>query len=153
MANATTAPGMPLEQARGLNVALWIAQWFLAVTFVGTAIWKLVTPIPELAAAMPWMGEVEPSFLYATAAADLIVGLGVVLPALTRFMPGLVVGFACAGAALMLAAIVFHLTRDEGASTPFNVLLLALALFVAWGRRAKAPIPERARPVNEPRGI
>jgi hypothetical protein len=39
----------------------------------------------------------------------------------------------------MAGAIVFHFTRGEGANTPFNFVLAALALFVAWGRRSRAP--------------
>ena len=38
--------------------------------FLGTGIWKLVTPISELATKMPWMGEVAPAFLYTTAVFD-----------------------------------------------------------------------------------
>lgn len=59
----------------GAQRGLWIAQGLLALTFVGTAIWKVLTPIPELAAMMPWMGQVSPSFLYATALFDLLGGL------------------------------------------------------------------------------
>jgi hypothetical protein len=43
-----------------MNPALWIVQSLLALTFVGTGLWKLVTPISELGAKMPWMGEVSP---------------------------------------------------------------------------------------------
>ena len=49
-------------------------------------------------------------------------------------------------AALQVGAIVFHLSRDEGTSTPLNFSLLTLALLVFWGRRGKAPIaPRKAR--------
>ena len=47
-------------------------------------------------------------------------------------------------AALQISAIIFHVSRGEAASTPFNVVLVALALFVAWGRRSRAPITPRA---------
>jgi hypothetical protein len=43
----------------------------------------------------------------------------------------------------MASAIVFHVLRGEGANTPFNFLLVALALFVAWGRGTRARIPAR----------
>lgn len=51
----------------GMNIGLWIVQGLLALTFVGAGVWKLAAPISELAAKMPWMGQVSPSFLYATA--------------------------------------------------------------------------------------
>jgi hypothetical protein len=119
-------------------VALWIVQGLLALTFVGTAIWKVVTPIPVLAAAMPWMGQVSQGFLYTTAIFDFLGGLGIVLPSVTRIKPGLTVLAALGCALLMGAAIVFHVTRGEAANTPFNFLLVALSLFVAWGRRSSA---------------
>lgn len=127
-----------------MNRALWVVQWLLALTFVGTAIWKLATPIPALAAKIPWAGQVAPSFLYVTASFDLAGGLGILLPSLTRIWPRLTVAAALGCAALMGAAIAFHLSRGEARNTPFNFVLLGLALFVAWGRWRKAPIPARA---------
>jgi hypothetical protein len=126
------------QPSKRLHIALWIVQGVLALTFVGTGLWKLVTPVPELAAKMPWMGQVSPSFLYGTAVLDILGGLGVLLPSVTRIKPGLTVLAALGCVAFMLGAIVFHFSRGEGASTPFNFLLVALALFVAWGRRSKA---------------
>lgn len=128
------------QPPKGLNTALWIVQGLLDLTFVGTGVWKLVTPIPELAAEMPWMGQVSPSFLQATAALDILVGLGVLLPSLTRIRPRLAVLSALGCVALMAGAIVFHASRGELAKTPFNFLLAALAGFVAWGRHRKVPI-------------
>jgi len=121
--------------SKGLNLGLWIAQGLLALLFVGGGVWKLVTPIPQLAALIPWAGQVSPALLYTTATFDLLGGLGVLLPSLTRIKPGLTVLAAVGCAALQIAAILFHLSRGEGANTPFNFLLVGLALFVAWGRR------------------
>ena len=136
-ASKQTSPTPPLT---GLNTALWIVQALLNLTFVGTGIWKVTTPIPELAATMPWMGQVSPSFLQTTAALDILVGLGVLLPSLTRIKPWLTVLSALAGVALMAGAILFHASRDELAKTPFNLFLAALAAFVAWGRYRAAPV-------------
>lgn len=135
-------PGAP--PSRALHVGLWVVQALLGVTFVGTAIWKLLTPLPALAALIPWAGQVPLAFLRATALIDLAGGLGVVLPALTRIRPALTPLAALGCAALQVCAVVFHLARGEGASTPFNVLLVALSLFVAWGRHRRAPIAPRA---------
>lgn len=130
--------------SRTLHASLWIVQAVLAITFAGTGVWKLVTPIPELAAKFPWMGEVSPAFLTATALFDLLGGLGLVLPAITRIRPGLTVLAALGCVALQLSAIVFHVSRGEAANTPFNVVLVLLSLFVAWGRRTRAPIAARS---------
>ena len=128
------------KPAGALHRGLWIVQSLLAVIFIGTAFWKLLTPIPKLAAMIPWAGQVSPAFLYMTAFFDLCGGIGLVLPAATRIKPQLTVLAALGCAALQASAIVFHLSRGEGSHTPFNFLLVALALFVAWGRRVRAPI-------------
>ena len=126
-----------------LRRALWTTQGVLSLLFVGTAVWKVLTPIPKLAAMIPWAGQVSPSFLYLTAVLDLLGGLGVLLPSATRIAPRLAVLAALGCAALQLCAIVFHVSRGEGANTPFNFLLVGLALFAAWGRERRAPIRAR----------
>jgi hypothetical protein len=132
------------QPARAMHVGLWFVQALLGITFAGTGIWKLTTPIAELAAKMPWMGEVSPGFLYTTAVFDLLGGLGLLLPSVTRIKPRLTVLAALGCATLMAGAIVFHVTRGEAANTPFNFVLIALSLFIAWGRHSKAPIAARA---------
>jgi hypothetical protein len=128
------------NQSRALHIGLWVVQGLLGLTFVGTAFWKFLTPLAELAAMIPWAGQVAPAFLYMTAVVDLLGGVGVVVPALTRIKPGLTVLAALGCAALQGCAIVFHLARGEAANTPFNFFLFALSLFVFWGRRYRAPL-------------
>ena len=127
------------QPPQALNVSLWLVQALLALLFVGTGLFKLLTPIPKLAALWPWAGE-QPGLVPLTAAADLLGGLGLVVPALARIRPQQLTRLAAlGGAALQLAAIGFHFSRGEQANTPFNFGLLALALFVWWGR-GKAPL-------------
>jgi hypothetical protein len=120
-------------------------QVLLSLTFVGTALWKVFTPIPQLATMITWAGEVPAPFFYLTALLDLLGGLGVLLPSLTRIRPGLTVLAALGLVALQVGAIVFHVSRGEAADTPFNVLLVALAGFVAWGASRNS---RRAAPIN-----
>ncbi len=141
---ATTKRDLTHPPAPRLHVALWLVQGFLALTFTGGGLWKLATPIPELASKMPWMGQVAPGLLYATAAVDILGGLGVVLPSLTRVKPGLTVLAALGCVALQACAVVFHVSRGEADKTPFNFLLILLALVVAWGRHTRARIEPRA---------
>ncbi|RKH30284.1 DoxX family protein [Corallococcus praedator] len=129
--------------SKALPVSLWVVQALLGLLFVGTGLWKLLTPVSQLAAMIPWAGQVPEAFLQATAVIDLCGGLGIVLPSLTRIKPALTVLAALGCTALQLSAIVFHVSRGEAANTPFNFLLVALSLFVFWGRRYRAPIPPR----------
>src|SRR6478752_5791648 len=114
---------MSESSGKGLRIGLWFAQGLLALTFVGTGVWKLVTPIARLAAMIPWAGQVSPGLLYATAVFDLLGGLGIVLPSATRIKPGLTVLAALGCVALQTSAIAFHFSRGEAANTPFNFFL------------------------------
>lgn len=144
MTTETSPARARTRTSKGLDIGLWIVQSLLALTFVGTGIWKALTPIPAQAAVFPWTGQVSPALLYITAVFDTLGGIGVLAPSVTRIAPGLTVLAALGCAALQAAAIVFHVSRGEAANTPFNFLLVALGLFVAWGRRSKAPILPRA---------
>lgn len=132
-----------MKPSKTLQVSLWLVQALLGVLFVATGIWKLLTPITELAAMIPWAGQVPQGFLLAIALIDLLGGAGLLLPALTRIKPELTWLAALGCALLQLCAIVFHLSRGEAKNTPFNVVLVGLSLFVYWGRRHRAPIAAR----------
>jgi uncharacterized membrane protein len=137
-----TASAAPVS--RGWHIGSWLLQGLLGLTFAGTGVWKLVTPVADLAGKMPWMGQVSPGFLYVTAVLDVLGGLGLVLPAATGIRPQLTVLAALGCAALMAGAALFHVTRGEASSTPFNFVMLGLCLLVAWGRHAKARLAPRS---------
>ncbi|MFD2934063.1 DoxX family protein [Spirosoma flavum] len=132
------------KKSKTLHIALWIVQALVALVFIGTGLFKSVTPIPTLAGMWPWAGE-YPNLLRLTGVIDLCGGIGIVLPALTRIKPELTVLAALGCAVLLMCAIGFHLSRGEAANTPFNLVMLALVLFVFWGRRMKAPINPRGK--------
>jgi hypothetical protein len=122
-----------------LNTGLWVAQLILLAAF-GAAAWlKITSPIPQLAAMWPWTGVLPEPQVRLIGLIDLLGGIGVVLPTLTGVRPRVTVVAALGCATLQVCAMIFHISRGELAATPVNVVLLALALFVAWGRRGAAP--------------
>ncbi|WP_439407779.1 DoxX family protein [Bradyrhizobium sp. DASA03076] len=133
----TATPG------RALRIGLWAAQILIAFAFVGAGLVKLTTPIPQLAAMMPWAGQYSETFVRSIALVDLAGGIGILLPALTRILPRLTVLAALGCSVLQVIALAFHLSRGEAEVTPLNIVLLALSLFVLWGRNSKAPIAPR----------
>ncbi|SFU37921.1 DoxX-like family protein [Bradyrhizobium arachidis] len=133
----TATPG------RALRIGLWAGQVLIAFVFISAGFVKLTTPIPQLAAMMPWAGQYSETFVRSIALVDLAGGIGIILPALTRILPRLTVLAALGCAVLQVIALVFHLSRGEAPVTPLNVVLLALSLFVLWGRSRKAPIAPR----------
>jgi hypothetical protein len=133
----TDAPG------RVLRVGLWVAQGVIFLVFGSAGLVKLLTPIPELAAMMPWTGQYSEGFVRFIGLVDLAGAIGILLPALTRILPRLTVLAALGCTVLQLFALVFHISRGEAEVTPLNLVLLALSLFVLWGRGRKAPIAAR----------
>lgn len=137
-------PALADRPPAALRFGLWTAQGALAATFVGGGLWKLTTPIDQLADSFPWVAEVSPALVHSTSVLDVLGGLGILLPSVTRIRPRMAVVAALGCAALQLGAIAFHAARGEAADTPFNVVMLAGALFVAWGRSSAVPVPSRA---------
>jgi len=123
-----------------MNIALWVLQVLLALAFLGHGGLLLFPPaaiVDQMNASLPrW-------FQLFLGVAEILAGLGLTLPALTRIQPWLV---SCAAAGIMIvmvSATVYHLMRGELSSAVTTVVLLAMATFVAYGRWRVIPIPPR----------
>jgi hypothetical protein len=127
---------------RAVGAALWAAQLVLAFFLLFGAYMKLAAPAEEVAKMMVWASQ-YPTLKTFTGIVDLLGGLGILLPALTRIQPRLTVLAALGIIALQVLAFGFHASRGEWPATPFNVILLVLAVFVFWGRSKAAPIAAR----------
>lgn len=126
-----------------MKYGLWIVQILLALAFLAAGFMKLTMPIEQLAQNMVWVSDVPAWLVRFIGLAEVAGGLGLVLPALTRIQPHLT-PLAGAGLALvMILASGFHLTRGEFGFIIPNIVLLALAAFVAYGRWKIAPITPR----------
>jgi uncharacterized membrane protein YphA (DoxX/SURF4 family) len=141
MSTTTGASGAAPHIA--LKIALWAAQILVGLPFIGIGLMKLLTPIPKLAAMLPWTGQLPEAFVRFIGVVDITGGVGMLLPALTRIKPGLTVWAALGCTVLQVFAIIFHTSRGEAAFTPGNYVFLALSIFVLWGRGRKAPISPR----------
>ena len=64
----------------------------------------------------------------------MLGAIGLILPAVLDVAPVLVPVAAVGLALVMVGAATTHLRRKETPMVVLNVVLLALALFVAWGR-------------------
>jgi len=120
--------------SKALNIAAWVGQVLLAVTLVWAAGMKLFQPIDQLAQMWPWTGD-NPTLTKITGVFDILGGLGLVLPAALRIKPVLTIYAAWGIIALMVAAIVFHVSRGEASQIGFNVFVVLLAAFIGWVRR------------------
>jgi len=131
------------QPSKALHISLWIAQILLAAAFLMSGLMKLSQPIEALAAQMQWPGQVPAGLVRFIGLAEVLGALGLILPAATRIKPGLTPLAAMGLIVVMVLASAFHLSRGEGQMVPANLVLAALAAFVAWGRTKKAPIAPR----------
>lgn len=125
-----------------MTVALWIAAAVLAVAMLGAGGMKLARSRDQLVAAgMGYAQHFPPGLIKLIGALEVLAAIGLILPGLTGIAPILVPLAATGVAIIMVGAIITHLRLREpfGKSLPAIVLLL-LALFVAWGRFGAYPL-------------
>ena len=117
-----------------MNIALWIAQVLLLGVFGMAGVMKTFM-IAKAKETLPWAKGRSDAFVRFVGISELLGALGMFLPMLTGILPWLTV-LAAVGMAIIqvLAIFTVHLPRKEYNVLPFNVVLLALAIFVAWGR-------------------
>jgi uncharacterized membrane protein YphA (DoxX/SURF4 family) len=133
----------PRTAPKAWNIALWVAQILLAVAFGMSGFMKITMPIAELTEKMVWPGVVPPALVRFIGLSEFAAAFGLILPAATRIKPVLTPIAAVGLLTIMLLAAIFHATRSEFGALPTNLVLGAVAAFVAWGRFFKAPIAPR----------
>jgi uncharacterized membrane protein len=128
-----------------MNVLLWVLQFLVGIYFALTGVMHFVVP-PGLPAPMSWMYDLSPTLHYISGTAEILGGLGLILPSLTRIKPVLTPLAGLGLTIVMVLAIFYHLQRGEIANIGFNVVLALLSAFVAYGRWKIAPIADRSAP-------
>ncbi len=114
-----------------MNRALWVGQILLALAFLGAGGPKLLTPAADLAVQFEGFPA---GFGRLVGTLEVAGAVGVVAPAATGILPALTPAAAGGLAAIMVGAACTHLLRAEYVQMLPALLLLALALFVAYGR-------------------
>ena len=124
-----------------MNILLWILQVLLALAFLAHG-WLFLWPPPEIAAMMN--ASLPRWFQLFLGVAEILAGVGLTLPGITRIKPWLVVWAAGGIMIVMVSATVWHVIRGEISSAVVTFLLLAMATCVAYMRLRVRPIPPRA---------
>ena len=117
-----------------MNVVLWILAGLLAVAFLGAGLTKLTQPKEKLAATMGWVEDFSPGTVKLIGALEVLAAIGLILPAAFDVVPVLVPLAAVGLVALMIGAALTHARRREIPLIVVNLVLLALAAVVVWGR-------------------
>jgi DoxX-like family len=119
-----------------MNLALWIAAGLLAVVLLVSSA-KLFVPKEKMAAmgaATRWVEDFSPGALRAIGALEVLAAVGLVLPATLDIAPVLVPLAATGAVLLFVGAVTMRLRRGERVTIVGDLIYLALAGFVAWGR-------------------
>ncbi|NUT18764.1 MAG: DoxX family protein [Hamadaea sp.] len=120
-----------------MNTTLWIFAGLLAaILLVSTS--KMFIPREKIAAvggtAAQWVLDFSPTALRTIASLELLAAAGLILPAALNIAPILVPITATCVAALFAGAVTMRLRRGERATVTPDLIYLALAIFLAWGR-------------------
>lgn len=124
-----------------MNVAVWIVSGLLAAAFLMAGSMKLAKSKEQLVAdpRMGWAEDLSSGVLKLIGAAEVAGAVGLILPGAFDVATGLVPAAAIGLAVVMLGAIVTHLRRGELPNVAVNLVLLALAVFVAVERIGPQP--------------
>jgi len=119
-----------------MNLALWIATGLLTVVALSSGINKTFLPKEKLA-KYPfggWVEDVSVGFIKTIGVLEILAAVGLILPAVVDIAPVLVPMTAVCWVLVMIGAIIIHLRYGDVKPVVVNLIYLALAAFIAWGR-------------------
>jgi uncharacterized membrane protein YphA (DoxX/SURF4 family) len=121
-------------RGKGLSVTLWILQGLLAALFLFSGAMKFVMPVAQMTKGTSLSG----GFIHFIGVCEILGGIGLIVPALTRILPVLTPIAASCLVIIMAGATYISLPMGKTAVAPaiFGLLLA----FVAYGRFRLRPI-------------
>ncbi len=123
-----------------MDIGLWVVQSLLAVVFLMVGMAKLTKSKEELAARMDWVEDFSLGTIKFIGGVEVLAAIGLILPGLFGIAPILVPIAASGLVVTQIGAVIVHARRSELKMIIGNVVLMALALFVAWGRFGDYPL-------------
>ena len=121
-------------------MALRILAIVLAASFAGSGLMKLSVPKDKLVkSGQGWAQDVSPNNIRLIGFIEVLGAAGLILPAVTHIAP-ILVPLAAIGLVLVMGGVaIVHARRHEAMNIAVNVVLLALAAFLVWGRFGPYP--------------
>jgi uncharacterized membrane protein YphA (DoxX/SURF4 family) len=117
-----------------VNAALWIVAALLAVINAAVGAMKLTQPREKLAQNMAWAEHFTDAGVRAIGTLEVLGAIGLILPGALDIAPVLVPLAAAGLACMQIGALIANARYGEANRIPLNVILILLAVFVAWGR-------------------
>ena len=118
-----------------MDIALWIIAGILAAAFLAAGLMKLSQPKEKLAASgQAWTNDFSAGTIKLIGTLEILAAIGLILPAALGIAPVLVPLAATGLVLVMVGAAITHALRHELPMIAGNLVLLVLAVVVAWGR-------------------
>jgi uncharacterized membrane protein YphA (DoxX/SURF4 family) len=131
-----------MAHARYLNGVLWTVQVLLALVYLFSGGMKLILPIEEMTKDVPLPG----AFLRFIGVAEILGGLGLVLPGALGIKRGLTL-LAATGLTIIMAGATVITMSTMGVGVGLIPLTVGLlVVFVAYGRWRLSPLGHPPRP-------
>jgi len=118
-----------------MNALLWTLQIVLALVFAAAGTVKLVQPRDRLAKSLGgWVDDFPARLIKPLGLAEVLGAIGLIAPPLVHIAPILAPLAAVGLVFVMIGAIVTHARRGEFRNVAVNVVLVIMAVVIAWGR-------------------
>ncbi|WP_167045180.1 DoxX family protein [Salinibacterium sp. ZJ454] len=120
-----------------MNLALWIVAGLLAAAYLFSGGGKLILTKEKMASmstSAGWVNDFSARSVKAIGALEVLAAAGLILPAVLNIAPVLVPLAALGLVFVMLGAVITRIRRHEFKVMVADLVYLALAVFVAWGR-------------------
>ena len=117
-----------------MEFALWVAQGLLATAFLMAGVMKMTQSKEKIMENMEWPEDFSPGTLKSIGALEFLAAVGLILPGVTGIAPVLVPVAAVGIIVIMVGAIAVHVRRSETRVIVNNLVLVAVAAFIVWGR-------------------
>lgn len=124
------------------NTILWILQWLFGLYFIAIGVMHFIVP-EGLPAQLEWMYDLSDPLHMVAGTAEILGGIALILPSVTRFQPSLTPLAAVGLIAVMAGAIVWHFGREEYVNIGVNLVNTVALAYIAYGRARLEPIAAR----------
>ena len=124
-----------------MHMTLWIATGVLALVALTAGIIKTLVPKDRLATQHggEWTAHASVGFVKMLGVLELLAAVGLILPGVLDIGTVMVPVTALCWVALMIGAMITHIRLGQARFVALNLIYLALAAFIAWGRLGPEP--------------
>lgn len=116
-----------------MNIALWIVQGLMAAAFLMAGVTKAFQ-YEKAKVMIPWVKDVSKGLVTFIGWAELLGGLGLILPWALGVATILTLIAASGIGLILILSIIFHVKRNEYEAIAINPFMLLLLVFIVVGR-------------------